>query len=42
MHNPKVMEMLEAIGDLVKNIGKISFSALCKVAMKLRLFNNIC
>lgn len=42
MHNPKVMEMLEAVGDLVKNIGEIPFSAVSKVAMKLWLFNNIC
>lgn len=42
MHNSKVMEMLEAIGDLVKDIRKVSFSTLSKVAMKLRLFNNIC
>jgi hypothetical protein len=28
MDNPKVVEMLETVGYLVKNIGEISFSAL--------------
>lgn len=33
MDNPKVVEMLETVGYLVKNIGKISFSALSQIAM---------
>lgn len=41
MHNPKVMEMLEAVRDLIKDIGEISFSAVSKVAMKVWLFNDI-
>lgn len=42
MHNPKIMQMLEAVGYLIKNIWEIPFPSLSKIAMLLRSFDDIC
>lgn len=41
MDDSELMQMLKSIGDLVENIGQVSFTSLCQITVLLRLINNV-